>query len=74
MSAYDLEYVTETDAYLGFIVAERDWTVLNVAAKMFIEHLAKDLPVLVDIITVSVIESDRAEPSAQSGLIQPRCG
>jgi ATP-dependent RNA helicase DeaD len=40
-----LEYVNESDAYFGFIVVACDWTVLDVATVMLIEHLAENLPI-----------------------------
>jgi len=73
-TAFDgLEHVNESDAYFGLIVLACDRAALNVVAEILIEHLAKNLPILVDIIPVSVIEPDRAKSSTQDGLFQSRC-
>lgn len=55
------EQVNESHAYFGFKIATCNRAILNIAAKIFIEYLAENLPVLIDRVAIGVIEPDRAE-------------
>ena len=57
----DLEYVNESDAHFGLIVAARDRAILDIAAVTLIESLAENLPILVEIIPIIVIDSKGSE-------------
>jgi hypothetical protein len=47
-----LEYINESDTYFGFIVVACDRAIPDVTTIALIEHLAENLPVLVDIATM----------------------
>lgn len=53
-----LENIDEADADFGFVVATRDRTLPNVATETLIERLAENLPIIVDVVTVIVIDSE----------------
>ena len=52
------EYVDEPYAHFGLIVAACNRAAPDVAAEVLVENLTKNLPVLVDIVAVGVIDPD----------------
>lgn len=64
------EDIDQADADFGFMIAARAWTLPNVAAETLMDHLAENLPILVELVPIVVVEPQGPRSAAQPGLVQ----